>query len=287
MIVLTGASGFVGSRVLAQLNSMGHEDILLFDDLSHGDQFRNLIDKKYKRLYSLDDIPQEDLSNVECVIHCGAISSTLEKDWNKIYKYNVRSTRFWHDLCLENNIKFIFTSSAAIYGNGDGPLNHYAFSKMTSENEMTNGVALRLFNVYGPGESHKGRMSSTPYHWYNQLKERGSLRLFDNSENYFRDFIWVDDVARSICHFIDNYYEGTYELGTGRACSFDDLAKHIIEHVGGEIEPIHMPDDLKSQYQTYTEAQVDSLINVGIDVDQFIQPREGVKLYCKYLDSKK
>lgn len=284
MIAITGAGGFIGSVILGYLNSQGINDIYIFDDLPTGDQFRNLIGKKYLGLHSAKEFIT-DADDFEAVIHFGANSSTLERDWNSIYQTNVSSTRRWHDFCRENNIKFIFASSAAVYGNGSGPLNHYAFSKMVSEQEIQSGVVLRLFNVYGPNEYHKGRMASTPYHWYNQLKETRQLKIFENSDQYCRDFIWVEDVARAVYHFINNYQEGIYDLGTGISVSFETVADCCIKNITGGKVRIPMPEDLLTQYQKNTCASVQYLANAGVDVDSFVSIEEGIKEYFTYLNS--
>jgi len=282
MIALTGAGGFIGSVVLGYLNSQGITNIVLFDDLPTGEQFKNLIGKDYVSLHSAEEMfsnPEE----VECVIHIGADSSTLTRSWESLYKTNVLSTRLWNKFCNDNSIPFIFTSSAAVYGNGNGPLNHYAFSKLTSENEI-NGVVLRLFNVYGPNEYHKGRMASTIYHWYNQLKETGTIKLFNDSNNYRRDFIWVEDVARVIHHFIKNYHPGVYDVGTGESVTFENIANCVINEFGsGTKEYIPMPEDLKAQYQLDTRADTTGLLAAGFDTNQLFEPWQGIKEYFKYL----
>jgi ADP-L-glycero-D-manno-heptose 6-epimerase len=283
MIALTGAGGFIGSVILGYLNQQGITDVYLFDDLPVGDQYRNLIGKKYLGLHSTKEIVT-DIRDFDCVIHFGANSSTLERDWASIYETNVLSTRHWHNLCRENNTKFIFASSAAVYGNGQGPLNHYAFSKLASEQEITNGVVLRLFNVYGPNEYHKGRMASTVYHWFNQLRETSQIKIFENSKNYQRDFIYVEDVARTVYHFLNNYKEGIYDLGTGNSVDFESIANIVIEEHGqGTKELVPMPADLKSQYQTSTKADIEYLKEAGVDVDTFLEPWEGIREYMKYL----
>jgi ADP-L-glycero-D-manno-heptose 6-epimerase len=283
MIALTGAGGFIGSVILGYLNKQGITDVYLFDDLPKGDQYRNLIGKKYLGLYSTKEIVT-NIRDFDCVIHFGANSSTLERDWSSVYETNVLSTRHWHNLCQENNTKFIFASSAAVYGNGQGPLNHYAFSKLASEQEITNGVVLRLFNVYGPNEYHKDRMASTVYHWFNQLRETSQIKIFENSKNYQRDFIYVEDVARTVYHFLNNYKEGIYDLGTGNSVDFESIANIIIEECGqGAKEFIPMPADLKSQYQTSTKADIEYLKEAGVDVDTFLEPWEGIREYMKYL----
>ena len=279
MIVLTGAGGFIGSVVLGYLNKQGRDDIVLFDDLPNSEQFRNLNNKKYISLHSTAEMPV-DPNGIEAVIHIGADSSTLQRNWKSLYETNVLSTRRWNQFCTENDIPFIFTSSAAVYGNGNGPLNQYAFSKLTSENEI-NGVILRLFNVYGPNEYHKGRMASTLFHWYNQAKTESVIRVFEGSANYLRDFVYVEDVARTIVHFIDNYQPGTYDVGTGVAQGFEFVATYTAIELGVQKVYIPMPDDLKTQYQKNTCAQVKALEDAGIT--DFLDVTAGIKKYFDYL----
>lgn len=285
MIVLTGAGGFIGSVILGYLNKQGIDDIVIFDDLPNGDQFKNLIGKKYVSLHSTDEM-FDSFSEIEAVIHFGANSSTLEKNWSSIYQTNVLSTRIWNRVCLENKIPFIFASSAAVYGNGSGPLNHYAFSKSVSENEIT-GVILRLFNVYGPNEYHKSRMASTIYHWVTQLKEENRIKIFKNSDRYFRDFIYVEDIAKIVYHFLKNYKPGLYDVGTGKSVSFEHLANVVIENFkSGEKTYIDMPEDLVSQYQIHTTANIENLRKSGFDTGSFLAPADGIKQYFSYLISK-
>lgn len=284
MIALTGAGGFIGSVVLGYLNRQGITDVYLFDDLPQETQFRNLVGKKYLGLYSIEETIT-NLKDFECVIHLGANSNTLERSWSSLYKTNVLSTRNWHDACRDEGVKFIFASTAAIYGNGDGPLNHYAFSKLASEQEITHGVILRLFNVYGPNEYHKGRMASTMLHWFNQLKTESTINLFHNSNCYLRDFIWVEDVARIILHFIRNYREGIYDIGTGKPVSFEQIADHLIVQYGkGNKSYIDIPNDLKLQYQLSTSAKTDELEKSGFDVDSLLPYNLGIEEYIKYLE---
>jgi ADP-L-glycero-D-manno-heptose 6-epimerase len=283
MIALTGAGGFIGSVILGYLNKQGIKDVYLFDDLPSGDQFKNLIGKQYLGLHSTKEIVT-DIRDFDAVIHFGANSNTVERDWSSIYETNVLSTRQWHDLCCEHSKKFIFASSAAIYGNGQGPLNHYAFSKLASEQEITHGVVLRLFNVYGPNEYHKGRMASTPYHWFNQLRTTGELKIFENSDLLSRDFIWVEDVARTVYHFLNNYQEGIYDLGTGQSVSFETVADQCLLNKAGKKTTIVMPDDLKAQYQINTCASTDYLESAGVDVKGFVNTNDGIKEYFNYLN---
>lgn len=285
MIAITGAGGFIGSVLLGYLNKQGIKDIRIFDDLTDPTQYRNLVGKNYLSLHSTAELIS-NCTDLEAVIHLGANTNTLETNWSDLYKNNVLSTRRWHDLCKAANKKFIWASSASIYGNGHGPLNQYAFSKYTLEKECTHGVCLRLFNVYGPNEYHKGRMASTVYHWFNQLKSNNELKIFENSESYHRDFIWVEDIAKIIAFFIKNYRPGTYDIGSGISTSFSSLADQLISEIGhGSKTVISMPEDLKAQYQTDTIADLTELSAAGYDIKTLIDPAQGIKKYLKYLES--
>lgn len=281
MIVITGAGGFIGSVLIGYLNSLNITNLVLFDDLPTGDQFKNLVGKKFISLHSTEEYFQ-DSNGVECVIHLGANSSTLEKDWNSLYRTNVLSTRVWSRFCLQNEIPFIFASSAAVYGNSAGPLNHYAFSKQLSENEV-DGVILRLFNVYGPNEYHKGRMASTIYHWYQQTRVTNTIELFAGSDQMIRDFIYVEDVAKIIYYFMKNYKPGVYDIGTGNSASFETLAGVLVKETNADKLYIDMPTDLTQQYQRYTCANLSNLIEAGFDTKQLRSIADAVPEYCRYL----
>ena len=283
MIILTGAGGFIGSVVLGYLNSQQVTDIIIVDDLPYENQYKNLIGKQYNRLVSIDDIDliNEDITGV---IHIGANANTLETNWSSIYATNVKSTRKWNVFCKQRKIPFIFTSSASVYGNGAGPMNQYAFSKLLSENEVE-GVVLRLFNVYGPNEYHKGRMASTILHWFGQIKETEEITIFENSKNYFRDFVWVEDIAKTIYHFMfENYQPGIYDLGSGSNTDFETVADLVISNTNkGKKRFVDMPDDLKKQYQINTLADMTLLTKSGVDVEGFTKVHEGIATYIDYL----
>jgi ADP-L-glycero-D-manno-heptose 6-epimerase len=283
MIILTGAGGFIGSVVLGYLNSQQVTDIIIVDDLPYQNQYKNLIGKQYKKLVSIDDIESID-EDITGVVHIGANANTLEKDWSSIYTTNVKSTRKWNAFCKQRKIPFIFTSSASVYGNGSGPMNQYAFSKLLSENEVE-GVVLRLFNVYGPNEYHKGRMASTILHWFDQIKETEEITIFENSKNYFRDFVWVEDIAKTIHHFMfENYQPGIYDLGSGSSIDFETVADLVISNTNkGKKRFVDMPDDLKKQYQINTLADTKLLTQSGVDVKSFIKVHEGIATYIDYL----
>jgi ADP-L-glycero-D-manno-heptose 6-epimerase len=283
MIVLTGAGGFIGSVVLGYLNSQQVNDIIIVDDLPYQNQYKNLIGKQYNRLVSTNDIDSIN-ENITGVIHIGANANTLETNWSSIYATNVKSTRKWNAFCKQHKIPFIFTSSASVYGNGSGPMNQYAFSKLLSENEVE-GVVLRLFNVYGPNEYHKGRMASTILHWFDQITETEEIKIFENSKNYFRDFVWVEDIAKTIYHFMfENYQPGIYDLGSGSSTDFETVADLVISNTNkGKKTFVDMPDDLKKQYQINTLADTKLLTKSGVDVKSFTKVHEGIAKYIDYL----
>ena len=284
MIVLTGGAGFIGSVVLGYLNRQGIDDIIVCDYLKNELQYKNIANKQYCKLI----MPFEEITDkIDFIIHLGANSNTLEKDWNSIYGDNILSTRRWYERALADNIPMIFSSSAAVMGNGQGPENLYSFTKQSSEFELRNAAVMQLFNVYGPNEYHKGRMASTIFHWYNQLTETGILKIFHNSKNYSRDFIWVEDVAESIFKCYENYRPGVYQLGTGRSANFETVADILLSSVNGEKEYIPMPSDLSKQYQTSTKAKPAKLRRIGVDVNTFKTIEQGINLYLEYLVSNK
>jgi ADP-L-glycero-D-manno-heptose 6-epimerase len=287
MLVLTGAAGFIGSVVLGYLNKQGIHDIIVVDDidLEEDERYKNLIGKRFKRHHIIDQgLPDDEIS---CVIHIGANANTLERNWDNIYRSNVISTWRWSEYCKEREIPFIYTSTAAIYGNGNGPLNYYAETKKISE-EYVDGVILRLFNVYGPNEYHKGRMASTIYNWWTQVNTRGYFEIFKGSDNFYRDFIYVEDVARIIYHFMNNYKRGTYDIGTGISTDFQTISNIFTQNYqAAKSKYIKMPIDLEKQYQKNTKADIKNLRESGFDVNSLIGIEEGINQYFTYLGDKR
>jgi ADP-L-glycero-D-manno-heptose 6-epimerase len=288
MIIVTGAGGFIGSAMVGHLNALGRKDIIAIDDLPHPDQFKNLIGKSCSILSTaeLEVITTFKQGEIDAIIHIGAISNTLEKDWSSLYKHNILSSRHWASIANMWKIPMVFTSTAAITGNGNGPLNQYAFSKQLSELEIMNRAAcLRLFNVYGPNEYHKGRMASTILHWHNQVQETGSIKIFKDSDQYYRDFIYVEDVCRAIWHMVENFKPGVYDCGTGRSESFERVARELEKQFEQDIyfDYIDMPADLKNQYQMDTRADTKALTDVGFDVTLCRTVAEGIEDYVPYL----
>lgn len=280
MILLTGVNGFIGHALLNYLNKLNINNSIIIDT-----KYSSKLDNN--KYYMFTNSYKDCLSYypIKAIVHLGAISDTLEKNTDKIQKYNIDSTKQLFDLSQQYNIPFIFSSTAAVYGNSGVPLNLYAESKLKCEDYINNkAVILRLFNVYGYDESHKGRMASTIYHWYGQIKKYKKLKIFNNSDKYFRDFIYVNDICSVIDFFINNYQPGIYDVGTGIPCSFEILADLVINTIGyGHKELIEMPNDLLLQYQKYTCANLNNLILAGYN-KTFVSIADGVKNYIKDLD---
>jgi ADP-L-glycero-D-manno-heptose 6-epimerase len=295
MMIVTGAQGFIGSVMVHYLNTLGITDIALIDDVEID---RNLgyaqrVNYTYlqnKKFTSIDPIlfdkdcilPQ---GNVTGVFHFGAISNTLEKDEDRIRNYNLLYTDILASACRERKIPLIFASSAAVYGNGSGPLNLYAKSKLQSEEDIKDAaVCLRLFNVYGPNEYHKGRMSSVILKWIREIDAEGKARVFENSHLYRRDFIHVLDVCKVAFRAFLNFVPGVYDLGTGVSTDFDYLATLVLSECrkNATKEYIPMPDDLKIQYQTDTKASIDGLMRNNWTDGKFIRIEQGVNKYWMF-----
>ena len=280
MIVVTGAQGFIGSTMVSHLNNMGVDSIVGVDDSSI--DTNNLQGCKLHGLHPIsvneaDILPSGD---IEAVFHFGAISNTLERDVTKMHHYNTLYTQVLNKVCKQRRIPMIFSSTAAIYGNGNGTLNLYAQSKLESENEIADhAMCLRLFNVYGQRESHKGRMASVAFKWLQELRETTTIRIFENSNHYMRDFVFVGDVCKTAYALLSMYKPGVYDLGSGVSRSFEEVADLLIAYHGsGTKTYIPMPEDLKAQYQTSTRADMRKLQSIGIAAHT-TSIEDGIKTY--------
>ena len=314
MILVTGAAGMIGSSIISHLNEvMSRKDILAVDRFEHSEQWRNLENKSISNILSPEELLTllEGDQQFEAVIHLGAISATTEGDFRKLLEWNIRfSQRLWN-WCVKTETPFIYASSAATYGNGDHgyddnienkllrPLNAYGFSKHFFDqwalNSANNGhkpprwYGLKYFNVYGPNESHKGRMASVVYHAYNQLTQDGRMKLFKSHNPKFedgmqlRDFVYVKDVAEISAFFINNFAtSGLYNVGTGKARSFLDLVKSVVPNIDRkcEIEFIDIPEDIREKYQYFTQANISKLRAAGYK-SSFFELEDGVNDYVK------
>ncbi len=307
MIVITGAAGFIASVVAGCLNEQGRNDLVLVDDFSKKQKERNYINKKYELLLDRKELHnwlEVNHDKVDFVVHLGARTDTTEFDWNVFIELNVNYTEQLWTLCTEYQIPLVYASSAATYGGGElgyidshdiveklQPLNPYGRSK----NEIDKWIlkqtkcppfwaGLKFFNVYGPNEYHKGRMASVILHSFHQIQDCGEVKLFRSHRPDFkdgqqlRDFIYVKDIASVILFLIEKRPEsGLYNLGTGHARSFYDLASNTFKAMGKEvnIKFIDTPLDIRDKYQYFTEANMEKLRKAGYD-KPFTSLEDGV-----------
>lgn len=307
MIIVTGGAGFIGSNLVKGLNDAGREDILIVDNLKKSEKHLNM-----NRLEFIDYIDKENFSEifdeiaseVEVVFHQGACSDTMETDGKYMMENNYDYSCALFNQCVENKIRFIYASSASVYGNGDNgfkeerpaeyPLNVYAFSKFMFDNYVrkfpqdikSQYVGLRYFNVYGQQENHKERMASVIRHFFNQYKQDKTIKVFAGSSDFFRDFIYVNDVVDVNLHFFNNpEVSGIFNCGTGRARTFGDIADIFRNrYADAVIDEIPFPEALKGKYQEYTQADLTNLRSTGCDVE-FSSLEDGVNAYLDVLES--
>ena len=316
MIIVTGAAGFIASNVVGALNGCGRQDLMLVDDFSKKEKQRNYQDKQYQGLLDRNgflDWFKENHEKVDFVIHLGARTDTTEFDYNVFQKLNVDYTIGIWKLCTEYQIPLIYASSAATYGMGElgyddrhdvverlQPLNPYGRSKnevdkyiLSQKEEPPFWAGLKFFNVYGPNEFHKGKMASVILHAYRQINETGQVRLFRSHNPNFkdgqqlRDFVYVKDVAKVILWLMQHQpASGLYNVGTGKARSFYDLADNTFKSMGKEtrIEFIDTPLNIRDKYQYFTEANMAKLRGVGYTVP-FTSLEDGVREYVAFLTS--
>jgi ADP-L-glycero-D-manno-heptose 6-epimerase len=317
VIIVTGGAGFIGSNLVQQLNRAGERDILVVDNLApapnlSGPKFLNLAGAQYadymdkKEFRSALKCGDFEGTKVRAILHQGACSNTLEDDGRYMMDNNFTYSKELLHFSLEHKIPFVYASTAAVYGastefseipENERPLNVYGYSKLVFDNyvrrfipEMKSTVVgLRYFNVYGPREQHKGRMASVIHHFTRQLKDTGTIRMFEGSGGYEngeqrRDFVFVKDLAR-----INMFFGGllpssprksihaVVNAGTGEARTFKAVAEALMQvHGSGKIEYIPFPGDLKNRYQHYTQADVTGLRAAGF-TEPFTSLEEGIK----------
>ena len=325
-ILLTGAAGFIGSYLLGYLNKQGYKNIIIVDDFSEEDKWFNFDSKEFIQKIEREKLfVWLKINNpaIDFVFHLGARTDTAEFDYSVHERLNVEYSKNIWNYCTEKNIPLVYASSAATYGKGEvgykddhdiveklQPLNPYGISKnefdkwvLKKSQELGAGsrepappfwAGLKFFNVYGPNEYHKARMASVIFHSFNQIKATGKVKLFKSHKPEFkdgeqlRDFIYVKDVA-TVCYWLieNRITSGLYNLGTGKARTFDDLVKATFAGMGKKpaIEYIDMPEDIRDKYQYFTEANMDKLKAAGYTKD-FYSLEKGVDDYVRNYLSK-
>jgi len=323
--VVTGACGFIGANLVKALNERGISDIIAVDNLTKADKFLNLTDCEIADYLDkqefLDLVENGQLDGgVEAILHQGACSDTMETDGRYMMANNYRCSLSLLDFCADQEIPLLYASSASVYGGGgvfreergfEAPLNVYGYSKFLFDQVVRRRLpgadsqiaGFRYFNVYGPREQHKGRMASVAFHHFNQYRASGKVRLFEGYGGYGngeqrRDFVYVGDVVKVNMDFLESRASGIYNLGTGRAQTFNELAAATVNAcralegkpaqsvadlvAQGIIEYIAFPDALKGKYQSFTEADLGRLRGAGYDA-AFATVEEGVADYVKWL----
>ena len=334
-VVVTGAAGFIGSNLIKGLNARGIDDIIAVDDLTQGDKFRNMADLKIADYVDADDFYSAftggHFGQIEAVFHEGACSDTMEANGKFMMGNNYTLSWNLFQGCQKRGARLLYASSAATYGGSDTfredpafelPLNVYGYSKLLFDQRMrrecgvnferTKGgrthqvVGFRYFNVYGPREQHKGRMASVAFHQFNQFKAEGRVKLFGEYGGYapggqMRDFVFIDDVVAVNLWFFDHPAQcGIFNLGTGRAQPFNDVATSVVNALRaskgeaalsleamvqqGQLEYIAFPDALRGKYQSYTQADLTALRSTGCD-HAFVDVQTGVAKYVEWMSN--
>lgn len=310
MIVITGAAGFIGSCLLSKLNSERITDILLVDDFSFADKNKNMFNKKFTKKIDRSDFLswfKNNSDEVSFVYHIGARTDTTEFNVDIFNTLNLNYTKSIWKLCTENNIPLVYASSAATYGLGEfgydddeekipllKPLNPYGDSKndfdkwaILQSDAPTKWIGFKFFNVYGPNEFHKARMASVIFHSYNQIQDKGFVKLFkSHNPNYtdggqLRDFVYVKDLVDVLYFtYTNNLNNGIYNLGSGKARTFLDLATATFKALNKSvnIEYLDTPIDIRDKYQYFTEANMSKLVHQGYN-KPFTSLEEGVTDY--------
>ena len=324
--IITGAAGFIGSNLVKALNERGENNIIAVDNLKQADKFRNLADCEITDYIDMDDFLkklQEGFFDglVSTILHQGACSDTMETDGRYMMANNYQYTLELLNYCQNEEVPFLYASSASVYGSGsefkesreyEAPLNVYAYSKFLFDQIVRRRwhkrsaqiVGLRYFNVYGLREAHKGRMASVACHFFNQYRADGRVRLFEGCDGYgngeqLRDFVSIEDVVKVNLHFLDNQNKsGIFNLGTGRAQSFNDVAAATINALRnadgkpssslaelqqqGLINYIPFPEQLRGKYQSHTKADISALREIGY-AEPFLSVEQGVARYVEQM----
>jgi len=315
MIVVTGGAGFIGSNLIRALNQRGERNILLVDHLVNGRKMHNISDLDIADYMDKAEFIEKIesptfLNGVRAVFHQGACSATTEWDGQFVMMNNYAYSKRLLHWCVSKDVAFMYASSASVYGSGEHgfrvdrscehPINMYAYSKFQFDQYVrplltktkSPIVGFRYFNVYGPREQHKGSMSSTAFHFNQQVIEQKKAKLFEGCDGMAngeqkRDFVHVDDVVEVNLWFLDHPEQrGIYNVGTGCAETFNAVAQAVIDwHKEGQIEYIPFPEHLKGAYQSYTQADISGLRSAGYAKD-FLTVKQGVARYLDLLNSK-
>lgn len=317
MILVTGAAGFIGSVIVKQLNDKGHEDLILCDHFESGDKWKNLRGLKYDSFVQVEDLFDHPIwkkpAGLKAIYHMGACSDTTELDMDFLYDNNTQYTNQLLTLAAQKNIPIVYASSAATYGAGEQgyvddhkgipalkPLNKYGYSKQLSDEWILKQkkkpkvwFGVKFFNVFGPNEYHKGKMSSVVYQSFNQIRDVGEVKLFKSHRpdykdgEQLRDFVYVKDVVRAMIELIEAgkkkpTLSGIYNLGTGEARSFHDLVKATFTSMDlkPKIQFIDMPLELRNQYQYYTQAEMGKL-KKALPKFKFMKLEDAVNDYVR------
>ncbi len=315
MIIVTGAAGFIGSCILAEFNRLGRTDLYIVDHMDGDDKKKNIAGRKFTKYFDkaefLDLIKADKIKDkVECLVHMGACSSTTGFNHRYYDENNFEYTRVLAEWALQHQGRFIYASSAATYGDGSAgykddektirrcrPLNLYGQSKqkfdlwVLDQGHINQMVGLRFFNVFGPNEYHKGDMRSVMAKAYDRVVGEGKISLFKSYRRDYadgeqkRDFIYVKDAVDVVMFFWKNpNVNGIFNLGTGKARTWNDVARSLFKAAGKplDIKYIDMPEDLRPQYQYFTEADMTQLRSKGY-TKPFRNLEEAVADYAKYL----
>ncbi len=312
MIVVTGGAGFIGSAIVWKLNSEGNDDILIVDNLGRTEKWKNLVNRRYKDYIHKSDFPDKlinnKIGNIEAIIHMGACSSTTENDADYLMENNFHYSKTLAEYALKNDIRFINASSAATYGGGEHgfsdsinnienlkPLNMYGYSKQLFDlwilrtGSIGKLASVKFFNVFGPNEYHKDDMRSVIVKAFYQVRETGCIRLFKSYKAEYpdggqkRDFIYVKDCVKVISRLLeDKSINGIYNVGTGKARTWNALAKAVFAAMGvnENIEYIEMPEQLRDKYQYFTQADMQKLSEEDCNI-KYTSLEDGVEDYIK------
>jgi ADP-L-glycero-D-manno-heptose 6-epimerase len=316
-IIVTGGAGFIGANVVKRLNELGEDKIFIVDNLSISEKWKNLVDLSFEDYIHkdrfIDELKKDKFKlSVKAIIHLGARSSTTEKDVDFLMENNYEYTKELAKWSIKNNVRFIYASSAATYGDGSigfsdnhylipklRPLNAYGYSKQIfdlwalKKGFLDKIVGLKYFNVFGPRENHKGDMRSMVLKAYEQIKRDGKIRLFKSYNPKYkdgeqlRDFIYIKDAVEMTLFFLEHpKLNGIFNVGTGIPRSWNDLAKAVFSALGTnpKIEYVDMPNEIRDKYQYFTKAEMEKIRKSGYNKPT-LSLEEAVKDYIlNYLE---